>query len=734
MEQRPDSLVLHLSTAIGELPSVSARQADRFAHLGVHTLSDLIRHLPTRYEQLYAESTIDAIEVDHIGSARGTVVATRPVARFGRARKSRFQATLQDPTGQLDLVWFNADYLQHKLHPGMTIRVQGKIKPYKGSPQMINPRWEPLQDPDQVPVSQDRLRPVYPATEQLPSLAIESLIHEVLPRVLPRVIDPLPEQFLRERAMPLLDRSFLMAHEPENQEQYQSARRRLAYNELLLLQLGIAIRRHYIQTMRIAPALNWSLAIDQHIRARFPFQLTKAQTQVVSEIAADLQRTYPMNRLLQGDVGSGKTVVALYALLVAVADRKQGALMAPTELLAQQHYRSISDMLKGSNVRIAILTGGQTTSGSAHRAALLGKIAAGKVALVIGTQALLSGAVKFNDLAVIIIDEQHRFGVMQRAALRSTQSADAPPETPEHAAQPDKPTDVDTTPLQAPHCLVMTATPIPRTLSLTLFGDLDISTIQGLPPGRTPITTRVVKPDQADKVYTHLAQRLSRGEQAYVVVPTIDESGHPSTSQLKDVRAHMAMLSKRLGSNYTVAAVHGQLKSKTREAIMAKFRKGDVHVLVATTVIEVGVDVPNATVMIIEHAERFGLAQLHQLRGRVGRGTHGRASLCVFIADPTTDEATARMKAVSSTSDGFEIAEHDLQIRGMGDFFGTRQHGLPPLRIAQIPADMDLLQMARRDAHSLVESDPYLSDPVHELLRQVLVQQYGDTLGLIDVG
>jgi len=430
---------------------------------------------------------------------------------------------------------------------------------------------------------------------------------------------------------------------------------------------------------------------------------------VVGEIASDLQRDTPMNRLLQGDVGAGKTVVSLYALLMAVADRKQAALMAPTELLAEQHYISISDMLADSSVRIALLTGQSTTAASPQRAALLDEINCGRVDIVIGTQALLSDSVRFANLALVVVDEQHRFGVLQRAAFRAGSQR------------------------LCPHYLVMTATPIPRTLSLTVFGDLDISTIRQLPPGRMPVTTRLVEPDKSHEVYDFLAKRLAGGEQAYVVVPAIDETDQESRVQLKNVQQHARMLQQKL-PQFKVAAIHGQLSRRSRENIMRRFRKGHVHVLVATTVIEVGIDVSTATVMIVEHAERFGLAQLHQLRGRIGRGSDGKQSACLLIADPTTPQAQQRMEAIASTSDGFQIAERDLEIRGMGDFFGTRQHGLPPLRVAAIPRDMDLLQLARRDAESIVKGDPALGKTAHQRLRKILSREYGDAIALIDVG
>lgn len=710
----PAAHEVRLSTPVRELHGVGVRRADAFSRLGIQTVFDLIRHFPMRYERHFAEGCIADLPMDAIGSARGTLVNTRYISPMGHG-KGRFQATLEDHSARLSLIWFNAGYLRDKLHPGMTIRVQGKVKAFGGYAQMTNAKWEPLDDPDRQDTKAERYRPVYPASENLPSAFIEELILRVLPAVLPQIIDPLPEAMLKHHAMPTLAEAYRLIHTPEDEEEAGAARRRLAFNELLLLQLGITMRRHYNETALEAAALKWTPAIDRHIRDRFPFPLTPAQDVVVKEIAADLQKQRPMNRLLQGDVGSGKTVVALYALLMAVADRRQGALMAPTELLAEQHYVSISRILEGANVKVALLTGQLEAP---VRRQVLADIEEGQIDVVIGTQALLTETVRFRDLAVVVVDEQHRFGVMQRAAFRGRGAGESG----------------ESNRLRSPHYLVMTATPIPRTLSLTVFGDLDVSTIRGLPPGRTPIATRVVSPEKSDEVYRYVAKRVAAGEQAYVVVPTIDATGQESAVQLKSVRDHAKLLQDKFLDGFKVETLHGRLAQVTREAAMARFRAGKTHVLVATTVIEVGVDVPNATLMVVEHAERFGLAQLHQLRGRVGRGDHGRKSVCVFIAEPTTEDAAARMDAIAKTGDGFAIAERDLEIRGMGDFFGTRQHGLPPLRIARIPEDLPLIQLARQDARQLIASDATLARPEHMLLRRVLVQAYGDTLGLIDVG
>ena len=406
---------------------------------------------------------------------------------------------------------------------------------------------------------------------------------------------------------------------------------------------------------------------------------------------------------MQGDVGAGKTVIALYAMLMAVASGHQAALMAPTEILAEQHARSVDAFLEGSEVRTALLTGAMAP---AERADALERIASGEIDLVVGTHALLTESVRFASLAVAVIDEQHRFGVHQRALLRERSGA--------HGGEP--------------HTIVMTATPIPRTLSLTVFGDLDVSTLRGAPPGRTPVRTRVLPGARADEAYAFVRTRVDAGEQAFVVVPAVDaETG----GTLKDVRSTVLRLEAGPLEGRRVAGLHGRLKRETRERLMERFRLGLIDVLVATTVIEVGVDVPNATLMVIEHADRFGLAQLHQLRGRVGRGS--KSSVCVLIADPATEDAGRRIDAVASTSDGFALAEKDLEIRGPGEFFGSRQSGAAPFRLAEFPRDTELLMMARRDAAARLGRSPGLGEESERLLRSRLFKTHGESLGLVDV-
>jgi ATP-dependent DNA helicase RecG len=500
--------------------------------------------------------------------------------------------------------------------------------------------------------------------------------------------------------MPELREAYRMVHNPQSESESKEGRRRIAYDELFLLQLGVMLKRHHRQTTLHAPALRWDDKVRSRIEARVPFTLTDSQQQVIEEIAKDVTQTVPMNRLLQGDVGSGKTVVALHAMLMAVVGDAQAALMAPTELLAEQHYNTITEMLRGSSVSVALLT---SSLGTKDRKKLIEDVSSGKIDIIIGTHALLTSDVVFSNIAVSIVDEQHRFGVHQRATLRN------------------KRVDDDT----VPHTLVMTATPIPRTLSLTIFGDLDVSTIVGLPPGRSPITTRLVLPEDATKVYSFFRERIDNGEQGYVVVPLVEDTD----SGLKAVMSHAKSLENEYFHGKRVAFVHGRMKSEDREKTMNAFREGNVDVLVATTVIEVGIDIANATIIVIEHADRFGLAQLHQLRGRVGRGS--LPGVCALIASPTTSDAMERLKVIVETTDGFRIAEKDLEIRGPGELFGTKQSGIPPFKAARLPRDLKLLSLARRNAVDFVQLDPTLANA--ELLRKRLLRKYGESLGLGDV-
>ncbi len=728
MPREPEETAeIALVTPLSRVRAIRPIWAEAMAKLELFTVADLVKHLPMRYERLEAEAAISELAAGHIVTARGEVSATR-IKPMGK--RPRFEAVLLDHTGRLDLVWFNQTYLKDRIFPGMRIRVQGQAKkfgPKGGWLQIVNPQWEVLDDDEAPASSEAKMRPVYPASEHINSAKIELAAGKVLDAALPQIEDHFESEFRKAKELPSLADAYRMAHRPASEEEAAAAHRRLAYDELLMLQLGVFLRRAQIRRTMRAEALRWTEQIDAHIRERFPFALTDAQQRVIREVVEDLTHDAPTNRLIQGDVGSGKTVIAMYAMLLAAASGHQAALMAPTELLAEQHFLSISEALKGSKLKIELLTGAMSR---ADREAALARIVAGNgeagggggggADLVIGTHALLTGDVKFRSLAVVVIDEQHRFGVHQRAVLKG-KSAAAPGADPR---------------ILAPHTLVMTATPIPRTLALTLLGDLDVSTIDELPPGRSPIATRVVTAEKSGEVYKFVRQRLDTGDQAYIVVPAIDTgasaAGAGGDEDLADLRSVMTRLEAHEFSGKRLAAMHGRLAPRTRDHIMHRFRAGLIDALVATTVIEVGVDVPNATVMVIEHADMFGLAQLHQLRGRVGRGK--KRSVCVLIAEPKTPDAELRLAAMAKTTDGFVLAEKDLEIRGPGEVFGQKQAGAPPFKVADLMRDRELLVMARRDAAAWIERSPELKSPGEDLLRKRLLRLHGKWLGLGDVG
>ncbi len=700
-----------LTTPIYELPHVGRIHVEKLEMLGVRNVGQLLVHLPHRHEWIRAQSGLGDLEVGVIGSAIGEITATK---LSGYGRKKRFQAVLMDETGRLELVFFNQAYLAKKLHVGMYLRVQGKPTRFGPGLQMNSPQYTiiPFDEVENLNVDQDdEYRPIYPACEGITSEQIRTIVRTVLDQVCALLEDHLSDDYRKDRELPTLGQAYRMIHAPESETDVAWARRRLAYDELLMLQLGVHMKRAHLRRTLKAPPLSRTPEINQRILARMPFALTPAQQRVVDEISRDLSFETPTNRLVQGDVGSGKTVVALDAMLLAIAHGHQGALMAPTELLAEQHYLSITEMLKGSSVQVELLTGSMPP---ADRASVVEKIASGECDLVIGTHALVSESVAFHSLAVAVIDEQHRFGVEQRAKLRvkGGQSAKSCQES------------------ETPHVIVMTATPIPRTIGLTIFGDLDISTIDALPPGRTPVVTKHVTPEKRSTVYHWVNEKIKAGDQVFIVVAAIEPGGKEGS--VRDLRSLMKELEGGELHDVHIAALHGRLKRNTREHIMHRFRAGKIDCLIATTVIEVGVDVPNATVMVIEDADRFGLAQLHQLRGRVGRGE--KPGVCVLIGHPKTEDGIARLQAMVETNSGFELSERDLEIRGAGDVFGTRQSGAPPFKVADPLKEFELLQMARRDAGHWISESPNLNRPEDALARRRLLKAHGQWLGLGDVG
>ncbi|MBW3601367.1 MAG: ATP-dependent DNA helicase RecG [Actinobacteria bacterium] len=683
-----------LDAPVREVDGVSARAAGSLRDtFGIHRVRDLLEHFPhqDRYRDLgdvvpLREARLGA-QVTVVGSiARWSVV--RPRRRAGRRAMTIARATLVDAAGdRVEVPFFNQEWRARRQPQGTPAAVSGVLERFRGQLQLRSPRLTVLDGDGDGDPGADRVQAVYPATEALPSARIARYVGAALDR-LPRVEDHLPDALRRRRGLVDYDTALRTIHRPGRLEHVDGARTRLVYDELLALQLGLQQRRHRLEAEEVGLA---QPPVPGGLPARFdaglPFQPTAAQSRALAEVGADLGRATPMHRLLQGDVGSGKTLVAAWAMLCAVDAGRQAVLMAPTEVLAEQHLRTLSELLAPIGVnapagpRLELVTGG--TSTRPLRAALAG-IAAGDVALVVGTHALLEDRVGFDDLGVVVIDEQHRFGVRHRARLR------------------DKRRDE-----RSPDVLVMTATPIPRSLALTLYGDLDVTVLDELPPGRGRVLTQVIPSDSSrrERLYDFIRERVAAGERAYVVCPTIAETdavaGSPGRTAAEEMHAR---LSTRVFPDLRVALVHGRLPVDERHAAMDAFRRGEAQVLVATTVIEVGVDVPEATVMVVEDADRFGISQLHQLRGRVGRGA-ARSYCVLFSAEPDGND---RLGALASTGDGFRLAERDLELRGEGSLFDTRQSGLPDLKLAKLARDARWVAAARDEARRLVEADPHL--------------------------
>jgi ATP-dependent DNA helicase RecG len=674
---------------------VGAGRAVQLERLGIRTAGHLLFYFPRDYQDLSDERTIDHLEEGQIQSVRGVVSEIAATSSgFG---KSRVAILLSDGTGHLRALWFNQPFMRERFREGQHLLLTAPPKMRGLMWEMSHPQVTYLAD-EEAPI-ETKLLPVYGLTEGLSQYHMRRFVQAAVEQFAPDLEEVFPDALLkRYRLMPLVD-AVRAIHRPADRDELERARRRFIFQELFVLQLALSIRRSEQRTLP-AFALPATARIDARIRRLLPFELTESQNAAIKEISEDMALERPMNRLLQGDVGSGKTIVALYAMLACVAHGRQAVLMAPTEILARQHADTLATLLEASRVKWALLTGGLS---KAERTQLTEQIASGEINLVIGTHAVVQEAVQFKELGLVVVDEQHKFGVRQRSALRQGE--------------------------KAPHYLVMTATPIPRTLSMTLFGDLDISTLRMLPAGRQPVNTYLVESDEEPRWWHFVRERLREGRQAFVVAPLVDESENVAAPSV--ARAFEELTNGELEA-FRLSVLHGRMSSAEKQQTMAEFRNGATQVLVSTTVVEVGVDVPNASVMTVAGADRFGLAQLHQLRGRVGRGN--RPGFCGVLLGEVNEAARERLAAFAASNDGFALAELDFQLRGPGDLFSTQQHGLPPLRIANLQTDREVLEEARREAQLLVAEDPGLKHAENSGLREQMMKRYGKALELGDVG
>ncbi|MBD5150240.1 MAG: ATP-dependent DNA helicase RecG [Oscillibacter sp.] len=657
-----------LTTDVRYVKGIGEQRAKGLEKLGILTLRDLISYFPRAYDDRRTYKKIKDLEEGESACVEA-MVASAPT--LSRIRKGLELVKLRavDETGALDVTFFNQAYMKDNLRAGETYTFFGKVEVMGRKRSMPNP----IVEREGSRLVTGRIMPVYPLTAGISQLTLVKAMEQGLAACQKLLPDPLPDEVRQEHQLCRIGYAYEQIHFPAGDEELAIARRRLVFEELFLLAIGLKRLRGRRDELQCEP---WRDTDLSDFYGSLPFSLTGAQKRAVEDIRSDLSSGRPMNRLVQGDVGSGKTMVAAAALLCAVRNGRQAALMAPTEILAEQHYKGLAPLLGKLGIKTVFLTGAMRVK---ERRAILEELAGGEAQVAIGTHALITADVVYHDLGLVVTDEQHRFGVAQRSAL---------------AAKGER-----------PHLLVMSATPIPRTLALMIYGDLDVSIIDELPPGRQKIDTFSVPGSYHQRIYKFLEKEIAAGRQAYIICSMVEENGQIPDDR-KAAMEYAKMLQEKVFPHLAVACVHGRMKPKEKEKIMSAFAAGEIQILVSTTVVEVGVDVPNATVMVVEDADRFGLSQLHQLRGRVGRGQH--KSYCILISDNRNEETRARLKVMTQTGDGFKIAEEDLRLRGPGDFFGRRQHGLPALKVADLTCDMALLKEAQTAAAKLLERDPEL--------------------------
>lgn len=701
-DSKTQTPIEQLTQPVQFLKGVGPHRAQLLEKLGLRTAADLLFFFPRSYQDFTTLHQIVDLESEQLASIVGVVEDVDQVIS-GNGKHILYvllkQGNQQQGNQHLRAVWFNQSFLMRKFQIGQRVMLRGKAKITGGRFQMTHPKTTWL-DANQNVEDEKQLSPIYRLTDGINQRQMREIVLQTVKQCADLVQEAFPDELRQQVAVCEIGTAIHQIHSPKTQEEVESARARLVYQELFILQLALAIRRHRIRTENVSPALELTPKIKARITGRLPFELTETQQQAFDEIAVDMGQPFPMNRLLHGEVGSGKTVVAVCAMLLAVAHGNQATIMAPTEILARQHFRTFNELLKNSRVRMALWTGSLKT---AERKRIAQQIADGDIDILIGTQAVVASKLKFSQLGLVVIDEQHKFGVRQRALLKQSG--------------------------HDPHYLVMTATPIPRTVSMTLFGDLDVSVLERTSGVGQKVNTYLGQEENRDQWWEFVRKKLREGRQVFIVAPLVNSD---DDSDLSSAEQMFESLSNGPLEEFRLDVLHGKQSPEQKEAAMLDFASGKTQAIVATGVVEVGINVPNATVMTIESSERFGLSQLHQLRGRVSRGHHP-GYVCAFVTsnDPESNE---RLAAFANTDNGFELAEIDLQIRGPGNLFSTQQSGFPPLMIADLIRDSEVLKKAQHDARQLIANDPEMKAEPYSRLRQLVFARYGKALDLSDVG